>query len=184
MPKKEYLVSVIILVLYIILCCYINNGNLEISSISTSDIIIKSQKPKEIPIAQIKISRLNIDNYIYSLNSYYNNVDKNVTLLEGSILPNKKDSIIFLAAHSGNSNVSYFNNLSQINLKENISFYYDHYKYTYQVTKIHEEDKNGYIGINKTEGNGLILTTCSTKSQKKQLIVESVLIKKEKYHKL
>lgn len=184
MPKKEYLISVTILVVYIILCCYINRGNLEVSSISTNDIIIKNHKPKELPIAKVKIPRLNINHDIYDLNSSYNNVEKNVTLLDGSILPNKKNSIIFLAAHSGNSKISYFNHLNKIKPKEKVTFYYDNYKYIYQVINIKEENKNGYIKINKRKENQLILTTCSTNNKEKQLIVESMLIKKEKYHNL
>ena len=180
MLKKEYLISVSLLVLYIVFCSYITNNQLEIVNISTSDIALKSYKPKELPIARIEIERLNINNYIYQLNSEYNHVDKNVTLLHHSVFPDKDNSIVFLAAHSGNSKVSYFNHLNKIKLKENINFYYDDYKYVYQTINITETEKDGDIELNKRAEKQLVLTTCSTTDKTKQLVIESVLIRKEK----
>lgn len=107
------------------------------------------------------------------------NLDKNVTILKGSILPNKDNSIIFLAAHSGNSKVSFFNKLDKIKNNQEINFYYNNYKYIYKVIKKYETNKDGDIEVNKDFKNKLILTTCSIHNKKKQLIVESIMIKKK-----
>ena len=63
-------------------------------------------------------------------------------------------------------------------LKENdiIKIHYQNKDYFYQVTSIWEEDKTGYIHINKKKEKQLILTTCSPKHEGKQLIVNSILI--------
>ena len=49
--------------------------------------------------------------------------------------------------------------------------------YNYTINNIWEEEKTGYIHINKTKENQLILTTCSPKNKDKQLIIESILSK-------
>ena len=49
--------------------------------------------------------------------------------------------------------------------------------YNYTINSICEEEKTGYIHINKTKENQLILTTCSPKNKDKQLIIESILSK-------
>ncbi|MCI8347451.1 MAG: sortase [Bacilli bacterium] len=182
MPKRKYFVSVSILIVYILLCCYITYDNISFTNISIGDIVLKGSKPREIPIAKLEIKKLGINRYIYNFNSSYNTVEKNISILKESILPDHDNSIVFLAAHSGNSKISYFNNLGNLGLNDIVHFYYNNYKYSYQTTKIYEVKKNGYIGINKNTKKQLILTTCSTKHKRKQLIVESILIKKEKYH--
>lgn len=182
MPKRKYFLSVAILIIYILLCCYLTHNNVSFTNISISDIVLKESKPKELPLAKLEIKKLGINQYIYNLNSDYNTVEKNITILEESVLPEHENSIIFLAAHSGNSKISYFNNLGNLKPDDIIHFHYNNYKYSYQVVNIYEEDKNGYIGVHKNDKKQLILTTCSTKNKKKQLIVESTLLKKEKYH--
>lgn len=180
MLKKEYFISIIVLIFYIVLYCSLTKNSIEIANITTSDILLKSNKPKEIPIARIEISNINIDNYIYDFNSNNNTVEKNVTILKSSILPNKNHSIIFLAAHSGNSKISFFNNLNKIKNNQKINFYYNNYKYIYKIIKNYEVEKDGTIEINKDSSNQLILTTCSTNNKNKQLIIESILLQKEK----
>lgn len=182
MPKRKYFISVAILIVYILLGCYLTRNSISFTNISIGDIVLKDSKPKEIPLAKLEIKKLGINHYIYNFNSSYNTVEKNVAILEASVLPDHDNSIVFLAAHSGNSKISYFNNLKYLRLNDIIHFYYNNYKYSYQIIHIHEDEKNGYIGINKNDKNQLILTTCSTKNKRKQLIVESILIKKERYH--
>ena len=137
----------------------------------------KSITPNELPIANLYIKKLNINKPIYKLASKNNTVDKNVELLNGSILPDKENSIIFLAAHSGNSNVSYFNNLYKLNIGDEIVFQYKDNKYTYIVNDKFLEEKDGDIEINKTSNNQLVLTTCSTTDSSKQLIINCNLKK-------
>lgn len=47
--------------------------------------------------------------------------------------------------------------------------------YIYKIINIWEEDKNGYIHVNKKEENQLILTTCSPTTENKQLVINSIL---------
>ncbi len=170
MLKRLFLVSIIILI-----SIFITNTSNISSSITTSSIIKNGGKPNELPIANLSIEKIHINKPIYKINSNNNTVEKNVELLKGSILPDKNNSIIFLAAHSGNSNVSYFNDLNKLNKGDEINFYYKSKKYTYVVNNKFLEDKDGDIEINKSSNNQLVLTTCSTTDSSKQLIVNSNL---------
>ena len=134
-------------------------------------------KEKEDLLFTITIDKINIyDRPIYNISSNENNIEKNITILKESILPDKDNSIIFLAAHSGYGNTAYFKDLHQLNINDYIHINYKANIYTYKITDIFEEDKNGYISINKDSNKELILTTCSN-NPGKQLIVKSNLIK-------
>ena len=173
MLKNIFLISIIVFSLFLIKTFDITSTKI------TSNTLSQSVKPIELPIAKLSIDKINVNNYIYKLNSENNTVEKNVELLNGSIMPGGENSIIFLAAHSGNSNISYFNNLSKLIKGDEINLYYKNKNYTYIVNDIFLEDKDGDIEINRSSNNQLILTTCSTTDINKQLIVNSNLKKIE-----
>lgn len=89
-------------------------------------------------------------------------------------MPDQKNSIVFLAAHSGTGKIAYFEELSQLTIGDTINLEYKNQKYEYKVNKIWEENKNGYIHINKENSNQLILTTCSPTKTNKQLVINSI----------
>ncbi len=91
-------------------------------------------------------------------------------------MPNKKNSIVILAAHSGNGKIAYFNKLNELIKGDIITLEYKNILYHYKINNIWEEEKNGYIHINKTEQKQLILTTCSPNNKNKQLVINSNLI--------
>ena len=148
----------------------INKINNEINSVTKSDIL-----------AHVKIPKINVDEDIYKVSSSSNNVNKHVTILKESILPNDdKNSIIFLAAHSGSGSLAYFKNLDKLQNSDNVIFTYNNVIYTYQVVDIFEEEKDGDIEISKSNSEQLILTTCSPHSDDKQLIVDTILINEKR----
>ncbi len=177
MSKKLYCASVIILSGFIISMIIMTKPTS--SSFITQAKVINSIKPKVLPIATLVIPKINLQQPLYSLKSKENNVSKNVTILEGSIFPNQEKSIMFLAAHSGEGKIAYFDNLDQLNIGDIIIFKYKKYNYYYNIDNIFEEEKDGDIEINKSSNQQLVLTTCSKKSSKKQLIINSNLLKKE-----
>lgn len=176
MEKKYYLFSIILLLILIIsiIGTTPNSNSYKIDRLS-----IKSISPKQIPIARIIIPKIKLDNNLYNKNSNLNDVDKNVEILDESILPGNQNSIVFLAGHSGNADNAYFNNLDKLGINDYLILQYKNYNYFYKIDKIVEQDKDGDIEINKSSNNQLILTTCSKTDMKKQLIINSNLIKKE-----
>ena len=115
------------------------------------------------------------------MNSSANSVNKHVTILKESILPTEdKDSIIFLAAHSGTGHLAYFKDLNKLQLGDIVVFTYNNIIYTYKVSNVFLEEKDGDIEINKSSNNQLVLTTCSPNSDSKQLMVDTILINEKR----
>lgn len=150
----------------------------NITSYQISKNII-NQIPRELPLARIQINHLGIDNNIYDFHSPHNTVEENVQLLNGSILPNNDHSIVFLAAHSGNSKISYFERLNELKIGNKINFYYQSKHYVYEVYDYYEIKKDGDIEVEKMVDHQLVLTTCSITNSHKQLVINAKLIKKE-----
>lgn len=153
----------------------INNLTTEITVIEST--IDKQTKitPEEQPIGSIIIPNINLHNKLYNITNKHNNIEENVTILKSTNNPSNKESLIILAAHSGQGKIAYFNDLNKLKLNDEIILHYYNKKYIFTVSNILEQDKNGYIDIQKQDISQLILTTCSTKNKNKQLIIESTL---------
>lgn len=138
-------------------------------------LVIEDNKKDDI-IGVLHIPKINFKMGFYNYQSSKNNVDKNITLLNDN-LPDKKNSTMIIAAHSGNSYLGYFKNLDKLDINDNIEIYYNNKKYHYIVDNVYEEDKDGTIDYSRnTNDNTLILTTCSKKKDK-QLVVISKLFR-------
>ena len=126
---------------------------------------VQKEQEKDNSIGELRINSINLKEKLYPIDDKKNNVDQNVTILKESIPPNKDNSIMFLAAHSGTGPYAYFKNLDKINKNDIIKLFYEHNEYNYVVKNIWETDKDGDIEITKE------------KEKKKQLIINC--IKKE-----
>ncbi len=175
MVTKEKCYSLVILTLYLAACFTIFN------STKTESINTKLNEKRTIPIendiiGKITIDKIHLQKPLYKIESKKNNVEENVTILKESTFPNKKESILFIAAHSGSSNISYFEHLNKLEKNDIIKIKFLNKEYFYQVASIWEENKSGHIHINKQYEKQLILTTCSPTHKDKQLIISSKLI--------
>ena len=110
---------------------------------------------------------------LYNINDTRNNIEENVTILKESVMPDKDNSIIFLAAHSGTGRIAYFERLNELKLNDIIKLKLKNKTYYYKIIEIFEKDKDGFIDISKTKENQLVLTTCSPSKKNKQLIINS-----------
>lgn len=124
---------------------------------------------------RIYINKINLNEYFYSINDSRNNVDKGIEVLKPSIMPDNDNSRLFLASHSGNSNISYFKNINKLEYNDEVLIYYNHNCYKYRVTDKYEIIKNGTLNIKEIEENALILITC-VRNTNRQLIVICKLI--------
>ena len=147
----------------------------EFNKIIERNVQIKENNKKDNKIGKIIIKKININNDLYSINSTENDINKNITILNNSIPPYEDNSIMFVAAHSGTSNISFFKNLDKLEETDEIILIYKDKEYKYIVKNSWEEEKNGYINIQKLKEKQLILTTCSPSSENKQLIVNCIL---------
>ena len=176
MLKKFLLTSTFIVLIYFIFITGVNKVygfslNKNNSILSSDNLNIKYiDKKEDTSIGSIYIHKINLNKNLFSINDSRNNIDENVTILNGSILPGGDNSILFIAAHSGTGPKAYFNNLKY--LEENDSVYINLYNvdYKYEITEIKEVEKTGYITGNRKYNHEIILTTCSD-NKGKQLII-------------
>ena len=144
--------------------------NKKASTISNNNINIKNSDI----IGEIIIPKINIDKPLFRVQSPENNIEKNITILKESIFPDKDNSIMLLAAHSGTGEIAYFNDLDKLTIEDEIILIINKTKYIYKVNNIWEEKKNGYININKENKKQLVLTTCSPNKEGYQLVINCI----------
>lgn len=168
--------KIILLIIYLLICIliYQKYTNQESINIITS-LKEKVSTPiiKEKPIGHLIIPKLNLNEELYSKNSPNNNIEKHVTILSPSQNPEKNNTTIFIAAHSGTGKIAYFKNLNKLVINDQIHLLYNNKQYTYFIKNIWETKKTGTIYIPKENTNQLILTTCSPQKDGYQLIVNA-----------
>ncbi len=103
----------------------------------------------DIPVIKLKRG-------FYSMTSEYNNVNKNI-----QVIADDMDDLLILAAHRGNSKVSFFQNLEKLSLGDEIYLNYKHSVYKYRLYYKYYEKKDGNLSI-KYDNNQktLVLITC------------------------
>ena len=122
-------------------------------------------------IGIIDIPKLNLKRGFYDLNSKYNNVDSNVTVIRGSTFPNEEKNNLILAAHSGNCSYCYFDKLYKLKLDDIAYIHYNNVKYEYKIVNIYEVEKDGTVAIYRDyTKNTLTLITCTRNSNTKQTV--------------
>ena len=170
MLKK--LLNVLIILIAILL-------NLSIIKIDNKKEILSIDKPifinnNDNSTGYLKINKINLKEKLYNINSKENNIEQNITILKESILPDKDNSIMFIAAHSGIGKIAYFEELDELKPNDEIILNINNKTYKYIVKEYWEEKKNGYINVNKESKKQLILTTCSPNKDNYQLIINCI----------
>jgi len=169
-------ISIILIIIVYLFCCFkiYNTYNSKTTSKSISTPIkIGYRKIKDDIRGKIIINRINLSNNLYAINSKENNVEKNVTILKGNF--EDKNGTVIIAAHSGNSKISYFEKLNKLQLNDIVKIIYNNKTYNYIVKDIWDTKKNGSIKIPNMNKNQLVLTTCSPNKNNYQLIINCIL---------
>ena len=170
MLKKILIILIVIIIILI---------NLSIIKIDNNKERIYINKPifindNDNSIGYLKIDKINLNEKLYNINSKENNIEKNITILKESIFPDKENSIIFIAAHSGVGKIAYFEKLDELNTNDEVTLIINKKTYKYVVKEYWEEKKNGYINVNKDNKKQLILTTCSPNKKNYQLVINCI----------
>ena len=165
---KKIIKSIILIITLLNMLSYKFVNNTSINN-------TKETKYKENYLFEIEIPKINLKKEVYNLDSELNNVNIGIELLKPLSLPENENSCIILASHNGNSNVSYFNKLYKLELKDKIIINYNQKKYVYQIVNIYDILKNGKAVIKKYNYNNIVvLITC--KGNDKQTIYIASLI--------
>ena len=109
----------------------------------------------------IEIPKINLKRYLYKVDAYQNNVNKNIEVLKSSDMPDVKDGNLILAGHNGNTSVGHFRNLHKLSLADDIIVNYKGKSYNYEVSKIYDVLKTGTVAIKRDKNkNTITLITC------------------------
>lgn len=133
-------------------------------------------------IGVLEIPKINIKRGFLNIKDKGNNVNKNLQVIKGSDMPNVKNGNLIIAAHSGNSYISYFKNLHKLSNDDVAYVYFNNIKYTYKVAGKYDAEKNGKVTIHRdNKKNTLTLITCSQTDKTKQIVYILELESEEKY---
>jgi len=133
-------------------------------------------------IGILEIPKINLKRGFLDLNSKYNNVDYNITLIKGSTFPNEQNNNLILAAHSGACSICFFDKLFNLSIGDSAYIYYNNVKYSYKLTNTYEVEKDGTVPIYRDyEKSVLTLITCTRYSDTKQTVFILELYNKENY---
>ena len=125
----------------------------------------------------IDIPKIGLYKGFYDKKSSLNNVKFNLYVLPESNYPDVNNGNLMIAGHSGNYNNSYFGNLYQLVIDDNIIIHYGNLKYTYKIVNIYYETKDGDVRIFRDKSkNVLTLITCTKDDKTKQTIYIAELI--------
>ena len=170
---------------------FLNIGKEEIEEIKVD---IDKEEIKEQPkqeekktsnynyIGVLEIPKINIKRGFLNIKDKGNNVNKNLQVIKGSDMPNVKNGNLIIAAHSGNSYISYFKNLHKLSNDDVAYVYFNNIKYTYKVAGKYDAEKNGKVTIHRdNKKNTLTLITCSQTDKTKQIVYILELESEENY---
>lgn len=133
-------------------------------------------------IGVLEIPKINIKRGFLNIKDKGNNVNKNLQVIKGSDMPNVKNGNLIIAAHSGNSYISYFKNLHKLSNDDVAYVYFNNIKYTYKVAGKYNAEKNGKVTIHRdNKKNTLTLITCSQTDKTKQIVYILELESEESY---
>lgn len=170
---------------------FLNIGKEEVEEIKVN---IDEEEIKEQPkqeekktsnynyIGVLEIPKINIKRGFLNIKDKGNNVNKNLQVIKGSDMPNVKNGNLIIAAHSGNSYISYFKNLHKLSNDDVAYVYFNNIKYIYKVAGKYDAEKNGKVTIHRdNKKNTLTLITCSQTDKTKQIVYILELESEENY---
>ena len=108
---------------------------------------ITTQTKKVDYIAVIKIPKIGLEKGLASKGSYYNNVNRNILILNESDMPDKENGNVILAGHSGSGRTAFFKNLYKLETDDEVSIFYGGSEYKYKVVNQYDIEKTGTANI-------------------------------------
>lgn len=119
----------------------------------------------------LEIPKLNLRRGFYNIDSKYNDVDYNITVIRGSTFPDQENNNLILAAHSGNCSICYFKTLYKLVIGDIAYLTYKSETHTYKIVNIYEVEKNGTVAIYRNYNTKVLtLITCTKNNDYTQTV--------------
>ena len=119
----------------------------------------------------LEIPRIGLKRGFYNVGSRYNNIEYNVTMVEGSTLPDVVNGNLILMAHSGDAYISYFAYLWRLQIGDVAYVTYNGQRFQYQIVNIYEVPKSGIVTIRRNNSKTtLTMITCTKNNDYTQTV--------------
>ena len=119
----------------------------------------------------LEIPRIGLKRGFYSVDSKYNSIEYNVTLVQGSDLPDVPNGNLILMAHSGDSYISYFAYLYMLEIGDDCYILYNGQAYHYRIVNIYDVLKSGAVSIDRNyDKSTLTMITCTKNNDSLQTV--------------
>ncbi len=132
------------------------------------------EKPTETKynyIGMLEIPKINLKRGFVEINSKYNDVKYNITVIKGSTFPDEKNNNLIMAAHSGVCSICFFNKLFNLSIGDRAYINYKNVRYTYSLVNTYEVEKDGTVAIYRDYSKKVLtLITCTKNSNTKQTV--------------
>lgn len=153
---------------------YQNNKDSVEAYINKEIDVIKEEKYQYSSV--LEVPSVNIKRGVLNINNQYNDAKYNIELIK------ENENTIILAAHNGNNPNSYFGNLKNIELGDEIKYYKDGIMYTYIYSESYDIRKSGYADIYRNRNKkSIILITCKDNTDDAQTVYIGYLKEESNY---
>ena len=150
-------------------------------------VVLIEETKKEIKKADIKytavleIPSIKLKRGVVDSTKNFNSINYAISVDKHSNYPNKVGNFI-LYAHSGNSNISYFKKLIDVEINDNVFVYYEGIKYNYKIFNKYNIEKNGTVNVlSSNENKYITLITCNQKRKGYQVVLVGKLVEQNNY---
>ena len=125
----------------------------------------------------LEIPKIRLKKGFYNVDSRYNSIQYNVTVIQGSTFPDVAGGNLMLMAHSGTAYISYFRYLYKLQVGDMAYVTYGGNKYQYKIVNIYNVDKTGSVTVERNfDITTLTLITCTYKDDTKQTVYIAELV--------
>lgn len=119
----------------------------------------------------LEIPKVWLKRGFYNVGSRYNDIQYNVTMVDGSVMPSEGYGNLILMAHSGDSYVSFFAYLYRLGIGDDCYITHNGVQYHYQIVNIYEVNKSGMMVLNYNPNHmTLTLVTCTKDNDNLQTV--------------
>lgn len=127
-------------------------------------------KMDSVPLGYLTIPKLKLHLPWYDLKDKENTVSRNIQFIKSN-LPDVPNGNFILAAHSGDSKISYFRNLHLLEVGDIIFLTYQGKTYTYEMVYSYEVLKKNFYVKRPTNETVLTLITCVTRTNRRYVVI-------------
>lgn len=144
----------------------------------------KKEEKKNIAInytAVLEIPSINLKHGVVDSTKNFSSINYAISVDKSSQYPNKNGNLI-MYAHSGNSSIAYFKNLTKVNINDDVYVYFNGIKYQYVIYEKYDIKKTGKAVVKSSNNDKYItLITCNQNKEGYQTVLIGKILDEENY---